>query len=167
MRKGHGLDMGLRIPPSWWMLWANLWHWSHFLENSIACLYMLGHQYPYVRARCANDLPPVWLPHFPLCNSSRSTSTSSGCTQQIGSWIRPLIEFPIFGYPIDLHLIQLDSFLSLSKLSFQIYATIGSIQLADGCMLNSTTLLEEVKLEKGRSSIDTILRSGSATVEAR
>ena len=28
--KSQGLDRGLRTPPGWCMLGANLWHWSHF-----------------------------------------------------------------------------------------------------------------------------------------
>ena len=67
--KGHGLDIGLRGPSGWWMLGANLWHWSH-------C--MLSHQYPWVRARCTKDLPPIRFPHIPSCNTSRSALTTSG-----------------------------------------------------------------------------------------
>lgn len=37
----------------------------------------------------------------------------------------------------------------------------------DECILRTTTLLWGVRLEKGKSSIETILRSGSTTVEAR
>ena len=36
---------------------------------------MLGHQYPWVRALWTKDLPPVWLPHIPSCNSSNKGST--------------------------------------------------------------------------------------------
>ena len=34
---------------------------------------------PWVRALWDKDLPPVWLPQIPSCNSSRSSSTVSGC----------------------------------------------------------------------------------------
>ena len=77
--KGHGLDRGLRTSPSWWMFGANLWHWSHFFTYSCASLCIFDHQYPWVRAMWDKDLPLVWLPQIPLCTSSRSSSTASGC----------------------------------------------------------------------------------------
>ena len=78
---GHGLDRGLSTPPGWWMFGANLWHWSHFFTYSCVSFCILSYQYPWVRALCDNDLPPVWLPHIPSFNSSRSGSTASGWTQ--------------------------------------------------------------------------------------
>lgn len=41
---------------------------------------ILDHQYPWVRALCDNDIPPVWLPQTPSCNSSNKGSTVSGWT---------------------------------------------------------------------------------------
>ena len=76
--KGQRLDRGLRIPPTWWMLGANLWYWSHFFTYSCTFLWILGHQYPWVRVRWDKNLPSVWLLQVPLCNSSRSGSTASG-----------------------------------------------------------------------------------------
>ena len=40
---------------------------------------MFGHQYPCVRALWNKDLPPMWLPQIPSCNSSRSSSNALGC----------------------------------------------------------------------------------------
>ena len=77
--KGQGLDKGLRTPSSWWMFRANLWHLSHFFTYSCASLCMFSHQYPWMRALWDKDLPLVWLSQIPSCNSSRSSSTASGC----------------------------------------------------------------------------------------
>ena len=76
--KGQGLDRRLRTPPSWWMLEANFWHWSHFFMYSNASLCILSHQYPYIRVIWDKDLPPVWLPQIPSCNSSWSSSIALG-----------------------------------------------------------------------------------------
>ena len=76
---GQKLDKGLRTPCSWWMFGANLWHWSHFFTYSYASFCIFGHQYPWVRALWDKDLPPVWLPQIPSCNSSRSSSDGSKC----------------------------------------------------------------------------------------
>lgn len=43
----------------------------------------------------------------------------------------------------------------------------GSIQIVDGCMLKTKPPSEEVRLEKGKSSTETILKRGSATKEAK
>ena len=40
---------------------------------------MFSHQYPWVRAVWDKDLPPVWLPQIPLCNSLRSSFYALGC----------------------------------------------------------------------------------------
>ena len=77
--KGQGLDRGLRIPLGWWMFRANLWLWLHFFTYSYASFCMFGHQYPWIRALWDKDLPHVWLPQIPWCNSSRSSSDASGC----------------------------------------------------------------------------------------
>ena len=79
--KGQGLERGLRTLPGWWIFGAYLWHWSHFLTYFYASFRIFGHQYPCVRARHDRDLPPVWLPQMPSCNSSRIDSTVSRGTQ--------------------------------------------------------------------------------------
>ena len=61
------------------MFGENFWHWSRFFTYSCASFYMFGHQYPWMRALWDKDLPPVWLPQIPSCNSSRSNSDVSGC----------------------------------------------------------------------------------------
>jgi len=43
----------------------------------------------------------------------------------------------------------------------------GSIQLGDGCILRTATLLGGIRLEKHNRSTDTILGSGFPTMEAR
>ena len=73
------LDRGLKTPPGWWMFGANFWHWSHFFTYSCVSFYMLGHQYPWVRALWDKDLPLVWLPQIPSCYSLRSSSDASRC----------------------------------------------------------------------------------------
>ena len=60
------------------MLEANLWHWSHFFMYSNASLCILSHQYPCIRVIWDKDLPPVWLPQIPSCNSSWSSSIALG-----------------------------------------------------------------------------------------
>ena len=76
---GQGLDRGLRTPLGWWMFGVNFWHWSHFFTYFCASFCMLDHQYPWVRALWDKDLPPVWLPQIPSCNSSMSSFDASGC----------------------------------------------------------------------------------------
>ena len=46
---------------------------------SCASFCILDHQYPRVRAWWDKDLPPIWLPQIPCCNSSRSSSDTLGC----------------------------------------------------------------------------------------
>ena len=75
----QGLDRGLRTPPGWWMFGEKLWHWSHFFTYSCASFWMFGHQYLWVRALWDKDLPPVWLPQIPSCNSSKSSFDASRC----------------------------------------------------------------------------------------
>ena len=77
--KGQGLERGFRNPPGWCVFEANLWHWSHFFVYSSASFCMFGHQQPWVMALWVRDLPPIWLPQIPSCNSTRSNSNASGC----------------------------------------------------------------------------------------
>ena len=77
--KSQGLDRALRTPPDWWMFGENLWHWLHFFTYSCASFCIFGHQYPWVRVVWDKDLHLVWLLEIPSCNSSRSSSTASGC----------------------------------------------------------------------------------------
>ena len=78
--KAQGLERALRVPPGWWMFGANLLHWSHFFTYSYAPFCITDHQYPWVRAMWDSDLPPVWLPQIPSCNSSKRSSIASGWT---------------------------------------------------------------------------------------
>ena len=64
---------------SWWMFGTYLWHWSHFFTYSCVSFYMFSHQYPWVRALWDKNLPPVWIPQIPSCNSLRSSFDASGC----------------------------------------------------------------------------------------
>ena len=77
--KGQWLDRGLRTPHGWWMFGENLWYRSHFFTYSYASFCMFDHQYPYVRVLWDKDLPPVWLPQIPSCNSSKSSFDASKC----------------------------------------------------------------------------------------
>ena len=93
---------------------------------------MFGHQYPYVRALWDKDLPLVWLPQIPLCNSSKSNSDASGCMHSIyGPEKERLYNFLSSNsqnWGAFLHTLSASN-LSSYKISFLRNSTIRSIKL--------------------------------------
>ena len=73
--KGHGLVKEIKSLAIWWMRGEKRWYFVHLRTYIWASFCMRGHQYPWVRAQWANDLPSKCSPQMSSWISNSTSST--------------------------------------------------------------------------------------------